>query len=241
MSDLSIESTLRGMTAKRAVFKLAEVIAVARRGHSWEWIANWLSDKGVVSQRGVRGSDGVVRPGVLSPESLSNYFSEAKKNGLVDEKRVEALVKVLDEKIRSETLKEAGTVEAIELLLKTATSNVSQLVASAHQAIQSKPEEPTGIAIESRPTISAVQVRQPDVARGLAAPVVPRAAGDIKGLADGFGELREVVRENLKLPPGKQSEYFDWRGSRRRIGIDQQRSIADGSINSIEELLAAKK
>jgi hypothetical protein len=103
-----IEASLAGMTASRAVERLAEVIAVARRGRSWSWIARWLYAKGVRSQRG---------DGPLSTETLTNYFSKAKKKGLVDEARVASIVKELDARVRIQTLERIGTEEALHLLL----------------------------------------------------------------------------------------------------------------------------
>lgn len=101
----SSESSIQGMTARRAVFKLAEAIAVVKRSRSWEWIGDWM----IV--RGVKSKDGAITPRVLA-----NYLSAAKKEGLIDDSRVDAIARQLDEKLRVETLSKVGQDDAVKVL-----------------------------------------------------------------------------------------------------------------------------
>lgn len=77
-------SSLKGMSARKAVFLLAEVIAVVKRSHSWEWIGEWLIENGVKAKNGK-----------LPARVLANYLSSAKKEGLVDESRVDEIASLL--------------------------------------------------------------------------------------------------------------------------------------------------
>lgn len=101
----SSESSIQGMTARRAVFKLAEAIAVVKRSRSWEWIAEWMLS------RGVKSNDGAIAPRVLA-----NYLSAAKKDGLIDDARVERLAREIDARLRVETLAKIGQDEAVKVL-----------------------------------------------------------------------------------------------------------------------------
>lgn len=101
----SSESSIQGMTARRAVFKLAEAIAVVKRSRSWEWIGDWMISRGVKS-----------KDGSITPRVLANYLSAAKKAGLIDDGRVEAIAQQLDEHLRVETLSKIGQDEAVRVL-----------------------------------------------------------------------------------------------------------------------------
>jgi hypothetical protein len=101
----SSESSIQGMTARRAVFKLAEAIAVVKRSRSWEWIGDWMIGRGVKS-----------KDGTITPRVLANYLSAAKKEGLIDDSRVDAIARQLDEKLRVETLSKVGQDDAVKVL-----------------------------------------------------------------------------------------------------------------------------
>lgn len=101
----SSESSIQGMTARRAVFKLAEAIAVVKRSRSWEWIGDWMISRGVKS-----------KDGAITPRVLANYLSAARKDGLIDESRVDLLARKIDERLRVETLSKIGQDEAVKVL-----------------------------------------------------------------------------------------------------------------------------
>lgn len=101
----SSESSIQGMTARRAVFKLAEAIAVVKKSRSWEWIGDWMISRGVKS-----------KDGSITPRVLANYLSAARKEGLINESRVELLARQIDERLRVETLSEIGQNEAVKVL-----------------------------------------------------------------------------------------------------------------------------
>ncbi len=107
----SSESSIHGMTARRAVFKLAEAIAVVKRSRSWEWIAEWMLGRGVKS-----------KDGSIAPRVLANYLSAAKKDGLIDATRVERLAREIDDRLRVETLAKIGQDEAMKALREGAAT-----------------------------------------------------------------------------------------------------------------------
>lgn len=108
----SSESSIQGMTVRRAVFKLAEAIAVVKKSRSWEWIGEWMISRGVKS-----------KAGSITPRVLANYLSAARKDGLIDEKRVDLLARQIDERLRVETLTKIGQDEAVNVLKKAAVAS----------------------------------------------------------------------------------------------------------------------
>ena len=203
-----VESSLAGMTANRAVEKLAEVIAVARRGHSWEWVAKWLYAKGVKSQRG---------NAPMSPETLSNYFSLARKKGLVDEERVDKLVKVLDAKVRVETLKKIGTEDALQMLFQSKADTAK------------KTELPR---LETDRHIAEV---------GQAAKELKSVDAQIHGkLPEAtFDDYKEAIAANLAKAIGEQKPFLVVAGKRCLVPASLQRKVHNGLITTMEEIKAA--
>lgn len=173
-----IEASLAGMTASRAVERLAEVIAVARRGRSWSWIAQWLYAKGVRSQRG---------DGPLSTETLTNYFSKAKKKGLVDQARVAAIVKELDARVRIQTLERIGTEEALHLLLDARLGMKPAARAGApkpQEAQRARPRAASAALAESEPERAERTDKAPEPGR--------LASGD--GFAPSYWKVPSAAR-----------------------------------------------
>lgn len=123
--------SIKGMTIRQAMFRLANAIAIVKPPvRSWNWVADWMQNQGVISERGgpVRGT------------TLKLYWQEVKKAGLVDDEAA----KKTRERLKAGLLSN----ESIEDLLKKslrqagATLFISPLALALRQeAMPEKPKE----------------------------------------------------------------------------------------------------
>ena len=209
----SIEATLAGMTVRRVVAKLAEVLAVARRSRSWDWIANWLFSHGVKSQRGGR----------VSPETLSNYFSEAKRKGLIDETRVELLISELDARLRVETLEKVGADDALVILLDSRASEFGHhVVGSIKPAQRVAHESKNPNATDVSPLVAKSWMRTN------AATTVTRPT---------FDEIKNAIDINYARPESERDVMVSVAGVEMMISQRLQKKVHVGEIRDEAELM----
>lgn len=232
VSTADIEASLSGMTAMRAIEKLSEVIAVARRGHTWSWIAQWLFDKGVKSQRG---------GGPLSTETLTNYFSQAKKKGLVDEVRVAQLVKELDSRVRIETLEKIGTEDALQLLLRSKVAEVNE---SRQSLVPATEQPPRGSALRSVEKSNQMPLLEGSTHLSSGPASSTALLGIVKKAPLSnqatFEDYRAAVAKNLSKPRSGQGTWLVVAGRQTIVDLRLQHMIANGTITDMEGLNAAK-
>lgn len=207
--------SIKGMTIRQAMFRLAKVIAIVKPPiRSWNWVAEWLTGHGVVSERG----------GPIKGSTLKLYWQEVKKAGLADDGLAEKTLATLKESLLTDESIEA----VLEKALRAGEDKAGAALREAGlRSVQSRSPVPKAIHEGEAKTTSIT----PSIDKPRAPAPPPKDSSN-----PDFEAIRAAIIENMRLPDSTRTAMIRVNGGEMLVPMPAQARVRDGKINSLDEL-----